>query len=355
VLRTGAFKVSGKKLLSAAGNDYWRKLLTGPFKEGKSDEITLEDDTVASMELWLQVFHKKVVEDSYLIPIEEVWNAIQVSRKYLFHLEKLNNWFKGYVRRLDKKNFEYSELRQLLYPYQAFDHANAFAYVTKRLVHEGVGHIEELNPTRYGHLRCGGRVIRELPRTSRNQGHFLLTGDNVEQLNAAKDSLIGKIVAGLFEPLDTFCVNKCEPYEKCIAAYLEGVKRTGIWPLHKKSNKDVIDSPGVLNWQSLQPARACSSCRMKLAGGHINTRDDILEYWDGLCLDCMDVSRPKTGDRDKDYWLHNNMEEWDTGCRLDHDRNTWYFSFMGRPELIDKFKQEQQARKRARQYRDDSD
>ena len=163
MLRTGSFKVSRQTLLAAAGNEYWRTLLTGPFKEAQSDEITLEDDTVASMELWLRVFHKKVVEDSYLIPIEEVWNAIQVSRKYLFHLEKLNNWFEGYARRLDKKNLEYSELRQLLYPCQAFDLASTFAYVTKRLVHEGVGHIEELNPTPYRHLRCEARVIRESP------------------------------------------------------------------------------------------------------------------------------------------------------------------------------------------------
>jgi hypothetical protein len=114
------------------------------------------------MELWLRVFHDKLVDDSYLLPIEEVFNVIQVSRKYLFHLEKLEPWFRGYWDRVDVKSLEFLDLRQHLYPCQAFCHACAFAYVSKRLVHEGHGHIEEDNPTRHHHLHVEGRVIRKL-------------------------------------------------------------------------------------------------------------------------------------------------------------------------------------------------
>ncbi|TVY29433.1 hypothetical protein LHYA1_G001871 [Lachnellula hyalina] len=338
-LRTACFKVSRQTLLDVAGNDYWKRLLNGSFQEANSNEVTLKDDSVASMELWLRVFHGTLVEDSYLIPVEQIWHAIELSRKYLFHLEKLNAWFETYWTKLDKKSLETDDLRALLFPCQALEHAGAFAYVTKRLANEVAIHIEELNPTRFRHLRCEGRVI--------------------QQLNAVRGSMRGKIIAGLFEPLNDFCRLKCDVHEKCIAAYLEGVKRTEIWPLqhqHHKSNKDVTDSIGFLHWKCSIPKGACYLCQNQLSGANIRkTRSDLMSYWEGLCLDCMDISQPKTGDSDTDYWLHNRLRIWGSRCRLSHTRNTWYFSFMGRPEVMTKFQQEQQARKKAERYHSDQD
>ncbi|TVY51785.1 hypothetical protein LCER1_G006409 [Lachnellula cervina] len=336
-LRTASFKVSRQTLLQVAGNDYWKRLLAGGFQEAGSNAITLKDDSIASMELWLRVLHGNLVEDSYLIPVEQIWHAIELSRKYLFHLEKLNAWFKTYWTKVDKQGLETDDLRMLLYPCQALEHAKAFAYVTKRLANEVATHIEELNPTRFRHLHCEGRVI--------------------QQLNAVRGSMRGKIIAGLFEPLNNFCPLKCDVHEKSIAAYLEGVKRTEIWPLqhqHHKSNKDVTDSAGFLNWKCSTPTGACYTCQKQLGGAHIRkTRVDLMNYWEGLCLDCMDISQPKTGDSDTDYWLHNGLKEWSKGCNLSHGRNTWYFSFMGRPEIMTKFQEEQLARRKGGRY--DSD
>ena len=56
----------------------------------------------------------------------------------------------------------------------------------------------------------------------------------------------GKIVAGLFDPLNEFCRAHCPGREASIAAYLEGVKRTAIWPIenqHRKANKDILNLP----------------------------------------------------------------------------------------------------------------
>ena len=58
-------------------------------------------------------------------------------------------------------------------------------------------------------------------------------------------------------------------------------------------------------------------------------------YYDGMCLDCMDRLKPKTGDGDDDYWQHNNFRDedgWFEGCRIKHKQPSWYFSFMGRKE-----------------------
>lgn len=63
----------------------------------------------------------------------------------------------------------------------------------------------------------------------------------------------------------------------------------------------------------------------------------------------MDISNPRTGDLDTDYWKHNRLKKWSDKCRIFHQRNTWYFSFMGRPEIMTSFNREQQERKKARQ------
>jgi hypothetical protein len=58
------------------------------------------------LDIGLRVFHGNLIEESYTIKVAEIWHAIEVSRKYLFHLEKLEEWFKGYVEKVDKKLFE---------------------------------------------------------------------------------------------------------------------------------------------------------------------------------------------------------------------------------------------------------
>lgn len=58
------------------------------------------------------------------------------------------------------------------------------------------------------------------------------------------------------------------------------------------------------------------------------TRGDF----NGLYLDCMDQSLPKTGDVDKDYWEYDGLKIWDKGCRIKYKNTLWYFSFMGRSE-----------------------
>jgi hypothetical protein len=84
----------------------------------------------------------------------------------------------------------------------------------------------------------------------------------------------------------------------------------------------------------------------------------------------MDISAPKTGDLDGDYCkcsrrypfllhtilaatdsllgLHNSIQRWDKNCRISHARNTWYFSFMGRQEIMTSFQKAQKERKQER-------
>jgi hypothetical protein len=61
-------------------------------------------------------------------------------------------------------------------------------------------------------------------------------------------------------------------------------------------------------------------------------------YFDGLCLDCMDRSKPQGKDVDDEYWRHNASVDgrWDTRCRVRHNQSTWYVSWLGRPDIREK-------------------
>ena len=101
---------------------------------------------------------------------------------------------------------------------------------------------------------------------------------------------------------------------------------------HQKSVHDILNSPGFLKFECTIRSDTCASCVHKCSPAKIRqTRSKILSDFDGLCLDCMDLSRPK-GDKDidMDYWHHDVNQKWDSTCRISHSQPTWYFSFMGR-------------------------
>jgi hypothetical protein len=56
--------------------------------------------------------------------------------------------------------------------------------------------------------------------------------------------------------------------------------------------------------------------------------------FDGLCIDCMETSRPKR-DGDADYWMKLGSDvrgRFDNRCRVRHGQQTWYISWCGRDE-----------------------
>ena len=86
-----------------------------------------------------------------------------------------------------------------------------------------------------------------------------------------------------------------------------------------------------MNWECKIPKDACNSCVSNTSGTTVMaTKMKVLDQFDGLCLDCMDKTRPKLKSVDEDYWRHDDLKVWDTDCRISHGQSTWYFSFMGR-------------------------
>jgi hypothetical protein len=159
--KAALMKVSREVLMNHS--PVFKTMLGGVFKEAGSNSVDLEESTICSVELWFRVLHGNLVDDSYLIDTVELWEAIEFSRKYLIHVEKLNAWFATYWSRLNMGNLDLDDFKELIYPAQAFDHPVAFAYITKKLAYYCSGHIEEENPSRHRHLHVEGRVIRKLP------------------------------------------------------------------------------------------------------------------------------------------------------------------------------------------------
>ena len=83
---------------------------------------------------------------------------------------------------------------------------------------------------------------------------------------------------------------------------------------------------------------SCEVCQQDFQGKVARIAQFVRRYFDGLCLDCLDRSKPKLGDLDLDYWQHHKLKEhdWIENCRFPHKQPTWYFSFNGRKEERDR-------------------
>ena len=114
----------------------------------------------------------------------------------------------------------------------------------------------------------------------------------------------------------------------------------------KKPVREILGDLDDFSYKA--PKSACSTCRQnypKLVGDVVSS---VEFYFDGLCLDCLDRSKAKTGDIDMDYWCHHTprIDEWCNGCRFPHKQPTWYFSFNGRKEERDRLVKEKNFARR---------
>jgi hypothetical protein len=80
LVKTTRLRVSCKVLMD--NSDYSTTMLSGDFKKGSHDVIELHKDTICGAELWFHALHNNLIDDSYLIGREEIYNAIAFS---IFH------------------------------------------------------------------------------------------------------------------------------------------------------------------------------------------------------------------------------------------------------------------------------
>jgi len=130
---------------------------------------------------------------------------------------------------------------------------------------------------------------------------------------------------------------KCRHWATTAGHYFAALVHTEAYPLEKTFSKNSVNDILTCLKKFDMPAQATSLCRLCLTDWDdevARARRITMRYFDGLCIDCMDRSRPKRDNTDVDYWrqLESVDGRWDAKCRIRHDEPTWYVSWCGRDE-----------------------
>ena len=171
VKRTQQFRVS-KEVLSKDSTVFAAMFVPTHWRESQMELVKLEDDSVASMDIWLRILHG--TDLVYDVPLEEMWRLVAACDKYHFNLGILKPWFAVWYQKYDINQYyrnwgskdSHGTIRlkpqSLLYPCYIFDHAEGFMRATRFLSYNFVGHITEYNPTAHLDLRLPSRIIRKM-------------------------------------------------------------------------------------------------------------------------------------------------------------------------------------------------
>ena len=155
-----------------------------------------------------------------------------------------------------------------------------------------------------------------------------------EQLNAAKGRLRSILHRDLFKPVEPLLRSgDCAHVKDNVFGYFKELLLLGVWPMEDATRTDSMsDILAYLENFDYSPSTQCSSCSRDYKKIVKIVREKTRKYFDGLCLDCLDKTKPRTDDSDIDYWNYQDFKEdsWIKGCRILHKEPTWYFSFMGR-------------------------
>lgn len=143
----------------------------------------------------------------------------------------------------------------------------------------------------------------------------------------------------LFKPNDSLLRASCACKEKTLYGYEKVLYDINVWPLERVAQSStILEILNRLDKFTYEPHKdACIFCRKDYNETVRAAQKLVKNYFDGLCLDCL--TKSKTGDMNKDYWVHNELQQHERvlGCRFNHSQATWYFSFMGRKEERDHF------------------
>ncbi|PBP24112.1 hypothetical protein BUE80_DR005003 [Diplocarpon rosae] len=149
ILQTATFSISLEALPAS---------LTSIYSDPSPRDIC--GYTVASIRLWLSVFHHAVTAAQYLLPIEEVWYVLAFGLHHCLPLHRLNTWFEKWWAKMFplRGTLRSDVLRSLLYPCYELGGAAKLDFVVKRLW-QLTGDLGESNPSRYAELKVPKNVI----------------------------------------------------------------------------------------------------------------------------------------------------------------------------------------------------
>ncbi|KAF7590359.1 hypothetical protein BBP40_002962 [Aspergillus hancockii] len=262
-------------------SEYFRTMLRGRWAEPSADVVTLHDDKLPGIEIWLRHIHSKLdVVPGSEVSIADVWHVIVTGDKYQFDLRGLQAWFNLFAA-------------QMVFPCWAFDYARGFQNITKALAYHASGQIEGINLTEMRNAHLPPRII--------------------QQLNAARGRLRNILHHGLFTRANEI-VRKatCDCKEKTIFNYLEELDRIEVPRLEQtiypmvsvqkcRTRLARFDEQQMLGNGSPKPY--CPSCMPSWKVNVEQAIQNTSQYFDGLCLDYLDLTTDRQATRglDDDY------------------------------------------------------
>jgi hypothetical protein len=104
--------------------------------------------------------------------------------------------------------------------------------------------------------------------------------------------------------------------------YEQALHATDVWPLMSKTQsvQEVISH--LHNFKYTPLVENCELCSSDF-GTNVKVATSYVEKdFGGLCLDC--IKKPARKDVFKLYGTNN----WDMGCRVKHNRTTWWYSWL---------------------------
>ncbi|KAF1922049.1 hypothetical protein BDU57DRAFT_584981 [Ampelomyces quisqualis] len=246
------------------------------------------------------------------ISVLGVWYAIAYCERdqYGSAKDELKAWFeKWYATSIERFELDIDSARGLAFPCQLFDHALAFARVTKWLAYNHVGYVKQRPPKGFkGH-----------------RGFHPPPGEFVGPVNHARSGLKTTLHKSLYKKcghLLRYKTSDCECWAPTVGHCFAALTKIECFPV-----EDIISYTSVsqilsrLSTFKYDYIPACQNCRaMEWEVVVLKAKSNTEKYFDGLCLDCMDRMDGR----------------WDTNCRIKHNQSTWYVSWLGKPNVREK-------------------
>jgi hypothetical protein len=168
-------------------------------------------------------------------------------------------------------------------------------------------------------------------------------------MNLARGRLKSVLHSGIWRPVgELLKLGKrsasCIHWTESAGMYFSALVEAEVYPLEDVWPRNSVAEVLGLLPSILAPATGkCNVCRVDWLPYIKKAKKMTEEYFDGLCLDCMDASYlPKDQDPDDEYWKKNGAKyasdsdesslRWDRNCRIRHGQPTWYASWMGSGE-----------------------
>jgi hypothetical protein len=132
----------------------------------------------------------------------------------------------------------------------------------------------------------------------------------------------------------------CECWDATIGRYQLALAKCDAWPvddvLNYSSIGQVVRRLKAFNYNYTPKCNRCRGIDWETIV--LKAQSNTLGYFNGMCLDCMNRSKPRGKNLDDEYEKHNQSigGRWDTQCRIKHGQPTWYVSWLGRPDIREK-------------------